>query len=353
MAKYTSEQRRRAVELYVRYGCCAADVIRELGYPSRDALRMWYRDWLEEQETGVPSGRGERYARYTLGQRRAAVDHYLTHGRRVSRTIRQLGYPSKEVLASWIDELAPGERRLRHGPIPERLKREAVLRVASGRMTSRQAADGLGVDSSVVRNWKRQLLGGMKGIAVTKDDPDDGDNATRRDPEAMRGEIATLNADLERLRAECRDMEVRLAIMRKPAELVGKEPGADPDNLTNREKATLIRAVSEEHGVRAEDLLGRVGIARSTYYYQLKPTNRPDRDRDLLALVREAFENSRRRYGYKRIHQELRSAGVIASAKRIMRLMNHARAGALVQELEAVQLLQGRDRPGAEEPRQP
>lgn len=53
MAKYTREQRQRAVELYVKYECCAADVIRELGYPSREALRMWHRDWLDEQGTGV------------------------------------------------------------------------------------------------------------------------------------------------------------------------------------------------------------------------------------------------------------------------------------------------------------
>ena len=51
MAKYTREQRQRAVELYVKYEGCAADVIRELGYPSREALRMWHRDWLDEQGT--------------------------------------------------------------------------------------------------------------------------------------------------------------------------------------------------------------------------------------------------------------------------------------------------------------
>ena len=48
---------------------------------------------------------------------------------------------------------------------------------------------------------------------------------------------------------------------------------------------------------------------------------RPDKNANLLSLVREAFENSRRRYGYKRIHLELKSAGIIVSAKRIMRLM--------------------------------
>ena len=130
MAKYTREQRQRAVELYVKYECCAADVIRELGYPSREALRMWHRDWLDEQGTGVSSQRGERYARYTEEQKRAAVDHYLTHGRRASRTMRQMGYPSKEVLASWIDELAPGERRIRRGPVPGELK--CVCSIESG-----------------------------------------------------------------------------------------------------------------------------------------------------------------------------------------------------------------------------
>ena len=64
-----------------------------------------------------------------------------------------------------------------------------------------------------------------------------------------------------------------------------------------------------------------VGIARSTYHYQLKSMKRPDKDAPLLELVREAFENSERRYGYKRIHLELKSMGVRVSAKRIMRLM--------------------------------
>ena len=102
-----------------------ADVIRELGYPSKGALLSWYADRLEEERTGVPSRRGERYRRYSDEQKRAAVDHYLEYGRRPGRTMRMLGYPkSKELLMAWIDELAPGQRKLRHGPVPEELKRE-------------------------------------------------------------------------------------------------------------------------------------------------------------------------------------------------------------------------------------
>lgn len=154
MAKCSREQRDRAVDLYVRYERYAADVIRELGYPSRGMLPVWYRERLEEERTGVPSRRGERYRRYTDEQKRAAVDHYLGHGRRLKRTMRALGYPkSHELLTAWIDELAPGRRKLRHGPVPEELKRKAVVAVASGRSESRDAAAGLGVEAS--ENSKR------------------------------------------------------------------------------------------------------------------------------------------------------------------------------------------------------
>ena len=152
MARYSREQRERAVGLYERYGHSAADVIRELGYPSRGALRIWYRDWLEERRTGIPSGRGERYSRYTDEQKHAAVEHYLTHGRRLSRTMRQLGYPSHEVLAAWIDELAPGERAVKRGPVADGVRRMAVARLVAGGVTSRQVAAEVGVEASVVRN---------------------------------------------------------------------------------------------------------------------------------------------------------------------------------------------------------
>lgn len=47
--------------------------------------------------------------------------------------MRRLGYPSKALPTAWIDELAPGERRVRRGPVPDGPKREAVLRVRPAR----------------------------------------------------------------------------------------------------------------------------------------------------------------------------------------------------------------------------
>ena len=41
MAKYSKEQRRCAVELYVRYECCAADMVRELGVCVQLVVAGW------------------------------------------------------------------------------------------------------------------------------------------------------------------------------------------------------------------------------------------------------------------------------------------------------------------------
>lgn len=43
--------------------------------------------------------------KYTREQRRVVVEHYLTHGRCLSRTARELGYPHPGSLASWVNEL--------------------------------------------------------------------------------------------------------------------------------------------------------------------------------------------------------------------------------------------------------
>ena len=54
--------------------------------------------------------------------------------------MRQLGYPSHEVLAAWIDELAPGERVTGRGPVADKVKRMAVARLVAGGVTSREIA---------------------------------------------------------------------------------------------------------------------------------------------------------------------------------------------------------------------
>ncbi len=98
----------KAVKFYIKYVLCAADTVRELGYPYRKMLARWYKEY---KETGDLHKQFIRIPKYTPEQMKAAVDYYLEHGRNISRTAMTLRYPSREELAEWISELAPGTRK--------------------------------------------------------------------------------------------------------------------------------------------------------------------------------------------------------------------------------------------------
>lgn len=58
MSVYSREDRIEAVELWLKCGKSTATVIRELGYPSRTIMRIWYKDYLQEQDTQSLNDRG-------------------------------------------------------------------------------------------------------------------------------------------------------------------------------------------------------------------------------------------------------------------------------------------------------
>ena len=108
--KYAFERRKRAVELYIECGKSVSAVRGKLGYPSRQAMHGWYADYVEH---GFRSDH-RPHRKLADEQKRAAVDHCLSHGKRAAATMGALRHPARKgLLAEWIDELAPGERRVR------------------------------------------------------------------------------------------------------------------------------------------------------------------------------------------------------------------------------------------------
>ncbi len=104
---FSTEQRRIAIETFIRFDHSYADTIAELGYPTRHSLRAWYKDYLEHGEVRPP--KRQREPKLALEMRQAAVDCCPAHGKSLARTMRRMGYPaSREYLCDWIDELAPG-----------------------------------------------------------------------------------------------------------------------------------------------------------------------------------------------------------------------------------------------------
>ncbi len=65
-------------------------------------------------------------------------------------------------------------------------------------------------------------------------------------------------------------------------------------------------------------------ISRAAYDEWVKRANKPDKDTERVELVREAYEKSRKTYGYRRITLGIQqNKGIAINHKAILRLMNN------------------------------
>lgn len=112
------EGRKRALELYVKYDKSAAPVIRELGYPSSSVtLRRWYEQYhLEIKEEAKPHPQSKKH-RYTKAEKMFVLQYYLEHGCNRARTVQVLGYPSRNSLNLWCKEFLAETRKLQTGGV--------------------------------------------------------------------------------------------------------------------------------------------------------------------------------------------------------------------------------------------
>ena len=66
-------------------------------------------------------------------------------------------------------------------------------------------------------------------------------------------------------------------------------------------------------------------MAKSTYYFEL---NKKDvvfeRNQELLKEIKSIFEENKRRYGVRRVYQELVNRGYKVNHKKVLRLMHEA-----------------------------
>ena len=100
---YSYKDRMRAVELYIELGKRVGATIRQLGYPTKNALKAWYRSYQDQRD--LPRGYVRSKPKHSQEQKEVAVRHYLDHGRCIAFTMRTLGYPARQSLAAWIGEL--------------------------------------------------------------------------------------------------------------------------------------------------------------------------------------------------------------------------------------------------------
>lgn len=111
--------------------------------------------------------------------------------------------------------------------------------------------------------------------------------------------------------------------MKKANELLKKDLGIDLCLLTNREKTLLADALRQTYALA--ELLARLDLARSSYFYHRAQLRLGDKYAPLRQSVRELFEANRRCYGYRRIHAALTKMHTRVSEKVVQRLMKQER----------------------------
>lgn len=102
---YSYEDRIRAVQLYVKLGKRIRATVGQLGYPTKNSLKAWHREY--KQCHRLRTGYVRAAPRYSAKQKQTAVDHFLSHYRCAAATLKTLGYPSCGTFAKWIEELCP------------------------------------------------------------------------------------------------------------------------------------------------------------------------------------------------------------------------------------------------------
>jgi len=307
---YSYEDRMKAVRLYIKYDFSAADAVRELGYPSRRMLVRWYKEY---QETGELHRQYTREPRRTPEEMQAAVDYYLDHGRSISRTVRAMGYPSRETLSEWIDQLAPGKRKInikRSSGVhfSKEQKESAVIELCAREGAAASVAEQLGTSRNSLYKWKKELLGERDIKAMRESSK----RTIPKDRDALLAELESLDKQIYRKQLE-------LDILNEAVEIVKKDRGIDPRKLANREKAGLIDALRAKYPLN--ELLAMMDMPKSSYFYQREAQRRPEKYTALRAEMKRVFAENKNSYGYRRIHTVIKSKGLTISEKVVRRIM--------------------------------
>lgn len=311
---YSYEERIRAVQLYIKLGKRIKATIRQLGYPTKNSLKGWYREYVQEKDLHGEYRR--QWQRYSAEQKQLAVQHFLSHDQCITSTMRAMGYPCRKTLQDWIDELRPDARkpkvgRAPNGRHPAELKHSAVIELCMRETNAQTVAQKLAVCRPTLYNWKNQLLG--------PDAPASLRSKKELEPVPDKSQMNELQLQIEFLERKVRRLQLEHDILTKANELLKKGLGVSPQDLSNREKTLLVDALM--HSYSLVELLAILGLARSSYFYHRSRLRVPDKHADTRQVLAEVFHSNYRCYGYRRMRAALHRHQIHISEKVVQRLM--------------------------------
>ena len=318
---YSYEDRLKAVKLYIQYDKSYASVFRELGYPpSSHSIKFWYKEFIENGDLHKSYNKTNKYSNE---QRQEAIRYYIEHGRSKSRTVKALGYPTRQQLTEWIKQDLPDEvrpcvnsRSLVH--LSKEQKEQVAIELCTRDGSAQEIADKYKVSRYSVYNWAWDLLG--KGnISPMPKKKHDTNAAAPEDVASLKQEVEQLHDEAEELQRQIYRLRLEKDVLEKAAEIIKKDEGVSLENLTNREKAIVIGALRNKY--KLHELLDVFHMAKSSYCYQQAAIKAPDKYAAIRKKIRSVFDDASSRYGYRRIHGSLKNERITISEKVVRRIM--------------------------------
>lgn len=188
-------------------------------------------------------------------------------------------------------------------------RKEAVVELCVREGSGGTVAEKHSTSRQSLYKWRKQLLGEEKTKAMTK-----------LNNRILPNDKDTLISEIELLKKQIYKQQIELDILNKAAENIKKDQGIDPRNLSNKEKVNLIDTLRMKYPLK--NLLSMTQTSKSSYFYHRESQKKPDKYSFIRSEVKRIFSESQFRYGYRRVHSEIKSNGKIVSEKVIRRIMS-------------------------------
>lgn len=246
---------------------------------------------------------------FTDEDRERALKVLAANGGRVTKTLRELGYPSRQTPYRWIEDDRSAARRANGRPFSHyshETRKEAMALLQRG-WAPREIAESLGLaNPAVVYNWARSKKG--KVVEMTAD------------PARPEGEERAWSGFEGSEEERIAQLELENDILRGVVEVLKAE---SLDALTNREKTILIEHLRQETSRPLRELTGFLKISKSSYEYQRAALRRPDKYAEARGRIVKEFEAAGRTRGYRYITHilRLRERPLVLSEKVVRRIM--------------------------------
>ena len=186
-------------------------------------------------------------------ERQRAVELYFTTPMTTAQVVKRLGYPTRQCLERW---LAADPRYAGHmaKPIIPLETRTKAIELVLGGMQQKQAARQLGVSIGAVHNWvKAYREGGMAALQPRNRNASQSNKpAPRRSRNAGDG-----NDDAEALRRRVEELELENALMREVVEARRKRPRRRPAAPVEQGEDPVDRPSEAGVFAQLDDMLAR------------------------------------------------------------------------------------------------